>query len=127
MNQYVNRTMMADVVVMGRRLALIETASWERRKPGGQCLLLGMQVLDADGTSHQVTDVFSQDPKDQERLERLCSALDVDYLFLSNDDLVGRKVLINQFLFRTGQGVVEGILSYAHEEGRFISTIRPII
>ena len=72
--------------------ALIESASWVKSKRDGLRLVIGMVVTAADETERCLADHFSQHASDQERLERLCSALNIDPLLFTLDDLVARKV-----------------------------------
>jgi len=58
--------------------ALIESASWVKGKPDGLRLVIGMLVTDESGGNGHLTHLFAQHPKDQERLDRLCAALELD-------------------------------------------------
>lgn len=78
----------------------------------GLRLVIGMVVTDADETERHLADHFTQHASDQERLERLCSALDIDSLFFTLDDLVARKVGIDEKVLGSKGGLHAEALSY---------------
>jgi hypothetical protein len=92
--------------------ALIESASWVKGKHDGLRLVVGMLVTDESGTNGRLTHLFSQHPNDQKRLERLCDALELDPLFFTLDDLVGRRIGIAERIFETRPGEARSIVIY---------------
>lgn len=100
--------------------ALIESASWVKGKRNGLRLVIGMLVTDESGTNGRLTHLFSQHPNDQKRLERLCEALELDALFFTLDDLVGRKIGIVERIFEKRPGEARSIVKYrAPKESSF--------
>ena len=92
--------------------ALIESASWVKGKRDGLRLVIGMLVNDENGENGHLTQLFSQHPRDQERLGRLCAALELDPLFFTLDDLVGRKIGIVERIFETRPGEASSTVTY---------------
>ena len=100
--------------------ALIESASWVKGKRDGLRLVIGMLVNDENGENGHLTHLFSQHPRDQERLGRLCAALELDPLFFTLDDLVGRKVAVVERIFEIRPGEARSIVTYrAPKESSF--------
>jgi len=102
----------AKLYIIRHLEALIESASWVKGKPDGLRLVIGMLVNDENGENGHLTHLFSQHPKDQERLGRLCAALEIDPLFFTLDDLVGRKVAVVEGIFETCPGEARSIVIY---------------
>ena len=92
--------------------ALIESASWVKGKRDGLRLVIGMLVNDENGENGHLTHLFSQHPRDQERLGRLCAALELDPLFFTLDDLVGRKLAMVERIFETCPGEARSVVIY---------------
>ena len=92
--------------------ALIASASWVKGKRDGLRLVIGMLVNDENGENGHLTHLFSQHPRDQERLGRLAAALEIDPLFFTLDDLVGRKVAVVERIFETRPGEARSIVTY---------------
>jgi len=100
--------------------ALIESASWVKGRPDGLRLVIGMLVTDESGTNGHLTHLFAQHSNDQKRLDCLCDALDLDPLFFTLDDLVGRKVAVVERIIETGPGEARSIVTYrAPKESSF--------
>jgi hypothetical protein len=100
--------------------ALIESASWVKAKHDGLRLVIGMLVTDESGINGHLTHLFAQHSKDQKRLECLCDALDLDPLFFTLDDLVGRKIAVVERIFETRPGEARSIVTYrAPKESAF--------
>jgi len=100
--------------------ALIESASWVKSKRDGLRLVIGMLVTDESGMNGHLTRLFAQHPSDQKRLECLCDALDLDPLFFTLDDLVGRKIAVVERIFETRPGEARSIVTYrAPKESAF--------
>jgi len=105
--------------VVRRFEGFIERASWVKGKRDGLRLLIGIQVTDNHGSGRCLTDLFSQEAGDQERLESLCAALGL-HPPLTLDDLVGRMVAVAETIFEKGQGEARSVRTYYAREGNGI-------
>jgi hypothetical protein len=76
--------------------ALIERAAWVRSNKRGNLFVIGLRVQGPNKQKRKIHDVFSNSIKDHHRLKGLCSALQIDPLLFTLDDLVARKVGVTE-------------------------------
>ena len=89
-----NQTTGEGSVLVKHFEALIERAAWVRSNKRGNLFVIGLRVQGPNKQKRKIHDVFSNSIKDQHRLKGLCSALNIDPLLFTLDDLVGRKIAV---------------------------------
>ena len=90
----------------------IESAAWVKAKRKGSLLVVGLALQGPDGQSRRIHDVFSESALDQNRLKSLWEALGIDRSKFCLDDLVGRKVEVEEKAPGSKTGLNTMLLSY---------------
>jgi hypothetical protein len=98
--------------VVRRFEGLIERASWVKSKRRGCQLTVGLRLQAPNGDTRKIHEVFSGEEADENRLNDLCHALGIDRSKFCLDDLVGRKVEVEEKAPGSKTGLNTMLLSY---------------